>query len=434
MAAEVSTFKTWSVCPVCLKKIPAERIATGSNVYLAKTCPDHGYFKSIIWRGYQDFGQWVNGSDAPQKDNTGCPDACGLCSDHLQNTCCVLLNITRQCNLNCRFCLAGENNNETDPSLNDIRESLSKLIVPGKSLVQLSGGEPSMRDDLPEIIRAAKDLGAKYIQLNTNGIRLGDDSYFTASLAKAGLSFVFMQFDGTDDAIMEALKGKPLLDVKKKAISNCAENNLGVTLVPTIVRDVNLNDAGNILRFAVTESPRVRGVHFQPASFFGRIPHEPGDNDRVTLDELINEIVTQGEGIFKPSDFLPSSCDHPLCGFHGDFVVYNNALIPLLKKQEKDKGCCCDPLAAEKNREFVARRWQRQPEDDTKGDPNSDIMDMDHFIKHVKTYGFTVTAMAFQDAWNLDISRLRKCSLHVYDDGKFVPFCSYYLTGMNDGK
>ena len=36
--------------------------------------------------------------------------------------------------------------------------------------------------------------------------------------------------------------------------------------------------------------------------------------------------------------------------------------------------------------------------------------------------------MAFQDAYNLDIERIRRCSLHVYEDGKFMPFCARYLT------
>jgi uncharacterized radical SAM superfamily Fe-S cluster-containing enzyme len=38
--------------------------------------------------------------------------------------------------------------------------------------------------------------------------------------------------------------------------------------------------------------------------------------------------------------------------------------------------------------------------------------------------------MAFQDAYTLDIERLRRCSLHVYRDGKIIPFCANYLTAV----
>ena len=57
-----------------------------------------------------------------------------------------------------------------------------------------------------------------------------------------------------------------------------------------------------------------------------------------------------------------------------------------------------------------------------------DLRDMGTFLQRVQTHGFTFTAMAFQDAGNLDLERLRRCSLHVFDDGRFVPFCAYYLT------
>jgi uncharacterized radical SAM superfamily Fe-S cluster-containing enzyme len=55
-------------------------------------------------------------------------------------------------------------------------------------------------------------------------------------------------------------------------------------------------------------------------------------------------------------------------------------------------------------------------------------MDMDAFLGRIKSHGFTITAMAFQDAYTLDSERLRRCSLHVYRDGRVIPFCARYLT------
>ena len=40
----------------------------------------------------------------------------------------------------------------------------------------------------------------------------------------------------------------------------------------------------------------------------------------------------------------------------------------------------------------------------------------------------TLSAMAFQDAMNLNLERLHRCSLHVYDKGKIKPFCAKYLS------
>ena len=421
-------YKTWSVCPICLKRLPAKRVQIGNEVFLRKTCDEHGDFESIIWRGFSDINKWIGDADKQQLDNPQCPDACGLCADHLQKTCCVILNITNLCNLACNFCLANQCDSKKDPSFDEIKESLTKLIEKDKTLVQLSGGEPTTRKDLPEIIKNAKEIGAKYVQLNSNGIRLGEDKQLVKELAEAGLSFVFMQFDGTEDTINESIRGKSLLKIKQQAIENCAEYNIGVTLVPTLVRGVNTHNIGDIIRFAISQSPKVRGVHFQPATYMGRIPEMPTNNERITLDELIFEIEKQTEGLIKTEDLLPSACDHPLCGFHGDFIVDNNNLFSLLKQGRTEKKCCCDSSPADLNRNFVARRWER-PSSNEADTSCGDIRDMEYFLKRLKTHGFTVTSMAFQDAGNIDFSRLRNCSLHIFDNGKFVPFCSYFLTG-----
>jgi len=429
MGAGEVIFRTWSVCPECLKRIPAERVRKNGKVFIRKECSEHGHSESIIWRGLYDIDEWIRGSEPQIKEEPRCIENCGLCSDHLQKTCCVLLNITSRCNLNCRFCLAGRYKNTVEPTFREIVDSLAMLIVKGKTLVQLSGGEPATRDDLPEIVRTAKNAGAKYVQLNTNGIRLGEDITFVSELAAAGLSFVFLQFDGTGDYVYESLRGRPLLDIKRKAIDNCAEYNIGVTLVPTLVRGININEIGNLLRFAIAESPKIRGIHFQPVSFFGRIPGKPSDNDRITLDELISEIEKQTEGIINSSGLIPSCCDHPLCGFHGDFVIDNERVIPLLNRRKRMDESRPAHNAAEKNREFVARRWKRpERHQQETGSCSGNIHDMEYFLQKVSTNGFTVSAMAFQDAWNLDLARLRKCSLHVFDNNRFIPFCAYYLS------
>jgi 7,8-dihydro-6-hydroxymethylpterin dimethyltransferase len=271
--------------------------------------------------------------------------------------------------------------------------------------------------------------------LNSNGIRLGEDRTYTKALAEAGLSFVFMQYDGTEDFIYAKLRGKPLLAKKKAAIKACADHMIGVTLVPTIVPGVNDRNIGEILDFGFSNSPAVRGVHFQPASYFGRYPHPLGNEDQITLPEILRAIEHQTAGKVIAADFVPSGCDHPRCGFHGDFVVLPDALIKLTSRQE---SCSCNPddgNAHLKNRSFVARRWKRTiPGGREDGCCNKDYREMDNFLERIKSHGFTITAMAFQDAYNIDIERLRRCSLHVYSDDKLIPFCVRYLTTAQEGE
>jgi uncharacterized radical SAM superfamily Fe-S cluster-containing enzyme len=472
---------TYSVCPVCRERVPARHILKDNRVYLSKTCPRHGEYASVIWKNRIDMALWRGNVPAiAPGENTACPGACGLCDSHRQETCCVLLEVTSRCNLACKFCF--ENSHpEEDPPLQRVKDWISDLARPGQTLVQLSGGEPCMRDDLADIIAHAKEAGCRYVQLNTNGIRLAEEDGFARELADAGLSFVFMQFDGTKDEIYRTLRGRDLFYLKEKAIDNCAAQNIGVVLVPTLVPGVNTGEIGNILRYGVSASPAVRGVHYQPATFMGRIPWAPEDKDRFTLDELLAELALQSDGAVGPDTIKPSQCDHPLCGFHGDFVVQPDGTLRSLSAAGGNSAGENTAHTAEKSRRFVARRWQRlapvggqikagvaaeqnrsaaplrsagsllpaaplrsaeqlrsagqfRPVKDpapcccsTSPAIYSGETTFDGFLEQVRGFGFTVTAMAFQDAWNIDLERLRQCSLHVYKDGRFIPFCSYYL-------
>ena len=163
-----------------------------------------------------------------------------------------------------------------------------------------------------------------------------------------------------------------MLEVKKRAIEQCGRYGIGVTLVPVIVPGVNTEQIGDIIRFAIQRSPYVRGVHFQPVSYFGRIPELPADDDRYTLDELLEAVVSQSGGLIKEEQIAPSCCDHPMCGFHGDFIVMpGDKLMPLTnysgktEAEPEGEGCCCGPDPAEKNREFVGRRWERRDLEET---------------------------------------------------------------------
>jgi uncharacterized radical SAM superfamily Fe-S cluster-containing enzyme len=173
---------TESLCPMCFERIDADRIAEGDAEYLRKSCLDHGEFKTIIWRGADSYNAWGGEYRTPARPpvcgssvERGCPFDCGLCAEHRQHTCCVVLDVTERCNLACPVCFASAGRAANpDPSADEIVSWCRKLIeLGGPFNIHLSGGEPTVHLDLPEIIRRVPALGFSYIQLNTNGVRLG---------------------------------------------------------------------------------------------------------------------------------------------------------------------------------------------------------------------------------------------------------------------
>lgn len=449
---------TESVCPVCLERIPAERVAEDDAVFLRKSCPQHGAFKTVIWHGLASYQTWGGGTRVPSTPPVcganvakGCPFDCGLCPDHRQHTCCVVLDVTQRCNLNCPVCFASAGSSaQPDPTLEEILGWCRTLLANGGPFnIHLSGGEPTVRHDLPELIRRVRALGFSYIQLNTNGVRLALDEEYAGELKDAGLSCVFLQFDGVTDDIYEVMRGRHLLETKITAIQHCGRHGLGVVLVPTLVSKVNSSQIGDILRTAMMLAPAVRAVHFQPISYFGRFPGSPEDDNRITIPEIIQMIDEQTSGQFKAGNFYPASGENPYCSFHGKFWLHSDGrIVPTTRPAASS---CCGPApqanlvqlgsgsqplgeGARRAQRFVAQHWAlptetASPLTDSFG--GIDVSSLDAFLAEDKQ-SFCISGMAFQDAWNLDLDRLRECFLHVLSpDQKLVPLCAYNLTGVS---
>ncbi|SKA84778.1 hypothetical protein SAMN02745704_01817 [Paucidesulfovibrio gracilis DSM 16080] len=467
---------TQSVCPVCLRTIPASIEEEGNNAYLAKRCPKHGLFRCIIWRGNpgQELSRWSRPKipSRPRIPATaierGCPYDCGLCPDHRQHTCTALLEITWRCNLACPVCFASagvpKRPDLTKPEVEHMLREVMRLSGPCN--IQFSGGEPSIHPDLPFFISLAKQIGFPFVQLNTNGLRAAREKSFAPAMARAGLDSVFLQFDSHRPEPYEQLRGASLLEEKLLAVERFIAAGIGVVLVPTVIPGVNDQDLGGLLELAASRSPGVRGIHFQPVSYFGRFPASPADQARITLPEVMRGLEEQTNGLIHARDFLPPACEHARCSFHANYLVNEDQSLTLLSEQ---RACCSgkvEPIpaktGADQSKAFVSRQWSAPThhtgtapsEDDAapkqspqpaarlpmaphgteKARPTVPMDDLDRFLARAATHRLAVSAMAFQDAWSLDLDRLRGCCIHVVTtDGRLIPFCAYNLTAV-DGR
>ena len=279
---------------------------------------------------------------------------------------------------------------------------------------------------MPEIIKMGKDMGFGFIQVNTNGIRLAEDESFVRNLKLAGLDSIYLQFDGTDDLIYLELRGEKLLDIKIKAIENCEKYGIGVVLVPTLVPGVNVGNIGDIIEFALGRIHAVSGVHFQPVSYFGRIPNPPKDGERITLAELMDEIEMQTHGKIKADSFRPPQCENSFCSFHRRYLVKADGELSALGVSSD----CCSKKAeegAKKAKIYVANNWAARQQKNQSETAATDSWDK--ILDNIKSGTFNLSAMAFQDVWNLDLSRVMDCCIHVVSpEGKLIPFCLYNIT------
>ncbi len=310
-----------SVCPECIRIIPGliEEDEMGI-IRLRKRCPDHGNFSDIISL-HADYYKWSQTFLAPgtpiDRDklcttNTGeiCPLDCGTCARHKTSPILSLIDITNKCNLQCPICFANAavTGNVIEPTYEEIIQILKHLrsLRPNPSLaVAFTGGEPTLRADLPELIREAYHLGFLQLVLITNGLKFKDLDY-CRELMETGLQTIYLQFDGTTPEPWLKTRGVNLWPLKQRIIQNFRKVGFdSVVLVPTIVRGVNDHEIGNIIQFAIDNIDIIRCVNFQPVSLCGRIPPDQLAEMRINVSDLIHLISDQTNGLIHKKVWYP---------------------------------------------------------------------------------------------------------------------------------
>ena len=430
-----------SLCPVCLKPIEGEYVLHGDDLYLDKTCPEHGTTSTVVWRGtspsYEDWGEGDMGNGPASfqtKRSSRCPYDCGICNEHTAPTCTILVEITERCNMGCPICFASATAQTGEHmSMATFASMLENIVAAGGPYpLQLSGGEPTVHPLLPEFIALAKDYGFKHVQVNTNGLRIAQQDGYLETLRDAGVDLIYLQCDGVSDETYRRIRGRDLAAIKRRVLERCQEAHVGVQLVPVLIRGVNDHELGDIVKLAKEFMPAVKGIHFQPCSYFGRYEIAPSNDNRITIPDVLRAMEEQTEGEVALRHFIPRKKHDTHCGFSAYYVLAKDGRLRATTSFDPVKFAqpsSVDP--ADHVRDFITTHSRYV--DDSCCDTVS-TMKMNTLLERARIYGLSISGMPFMDAWTVDLERLQNCCVHVArSDGRIMPFCANYLTAM-DGR
>jgi len=430
--------RTTSLCPDCLQQVPGRYEERDGGVFLTRDCPDHGTESRRVW-GSHDHWEWA-AEFGPSPEHDGGDLA--VDDDH---ACLAVVEVTDDCNLSCSYCFASSGPGGDHRSTDELDALLDTVADAGGRPIQFSGGEPTVRDDLPELVERARGRGIDHVEVNTNGIRLATEEGYADALAAAGVTAIYLQFDGLTSETYETIREVDLVAEKHAAIKACRDADLPVVLVPTVVPDVNDHEMGDIVRFAIENRDVVRSVNFQPVAHFGRYATDDG---RFAIDTATRLLADQIESL-EPRDMLPAPCCSAYCQIGTAFVPRDanpaaggsgaetdadaGAFVPLTKYIDDqlwgmlsgmvDEGDYMELLAGT----AAGEEWACK----TAGCCGVDVPGgVEGLFDEVVPVSFT----GFMDADAADVNRLSNCCISVpTTDGDLVPFCGYNMT-TDDGE
>lgn len=210
------------------------------------------------------------------------------------------LSITDRCNFRCQYCMPA-GGVEWLPkadllTLDEIVAIVRAALGHGISDFKLTGGEPLLRSDLCDLVRALRSLpGVRELSLTTNGLLL---ARFAGPLRRAGLDRVTVSLDTLDPARFREITGGGDLRVVLEGIAAADAAGLGpVKLNVVVMRGVNDDEIADLAGLTLAQPRTVRFIEFMP---LGRSRCDDGPDALVPYRE-VRERIEARFGALSPT-------------------------------------------------------------------------------------------------------------------------------------
>lgn len=179
---------------------------------------------------------------------------------------------TERCNLACAHCAVPEEDSpvEHELSTDAWRSNIDNLMAHGVSQVWFTGGEPTLRRDLDELVRHALRRGAERVVVVTNGTTLSEArarlwGEFCRSYPRFALH---LSVDGTDRASHDRIRGQGAWDRTMDGVSNLRRHGGWVSVIQSTLTSSNIVGVSDLPK--LVDAIGARGLHLFSLAQVGR--------------------------------------------------------------------------------------------------------------------------------------------------------------------
>jgi GTP 3',8-cyclase len=174
------------------------------------------------------------------------------------------ISVTDRCNLRCHYCMPEEEYTwlprEDILTFEEIARVAAVFVGLGVTKVRLTGGEPLLRRDLPDLLRRlAAIAGIDDLALTTNGVLLGTQA---RALREAGLHRITVSLDTLDPARFRALARSDELSRVHEGLAAAVSHFPVVKIDSVIIRGMNDEEMPALLAYGRSLGAEVRFIEY----------------------------------------------------------------------------------------------------------------------------------------------------------------------------
>ncbi len=180
------------------------------------------------------------------------------------------VSVTDRCNLRCVYCMPAEGMpwlpHEDILRYEEIARFARVCVSLGVTGIRLTGGEPTVRRDLPVLVRLLGELGSDLdLSLTTNALRLPE---LAVPLRDAGLRRVNVSLDTLDRERFRRIARRDQLDQVLAGLAAAKRVGFGpIKINAVLMRGVNDDEAVSLARWARDEGHELRFIEWMPLDF-----------------------------------------------------------------------------------------------------------------------------------------------------------------------
>lgn len=309
-------------------------------------------------------------------------------------------------------------------------------------LINVTGGEPTLHPRILDILRCCKRPEIGRITMNSNGLRLSEDTDLCKALAELGVH-VILSLNTLDSRISEKMHGKDIVRAKLQAIENLTRAGVKMTLLNVLMRGVNADSLSTVFDL-MRGNDAILSLTVQTMTYTGQGGGCWPKREHIPVDEAARIVCERSMGALSFEDFLPRPSAHPLCYLTCYMLKSGEKLLPFARFIPKDA------LRELMSGSYLIRLGERQDifktavnEQFARGEtanlklfrelieslyPQGRALNVFERQRLAESSVRTIYIHAHMDEDNFDCSRAMLCpDLVPTEPGRLIPACTYNL-------